>query len=399
MQYDLVFEGGGAKGMVFVGGLQEFEAAGHTHNRLLGTSAGAITASLLAAGYDSGRMLGALEEQEDGRPVFAGFMGVPGPFGDNEIEASAIVAFLNKIDIPLVPDSWEVKASIGIAKGLCKINKFKNLFSFVENGGWYSAARFIDWMTAKLDSGNDGEKTGYGHMTLSQFFVSTERELCLVASDTTAQRMLVLNHRTAPACPLVWAVRMSMSIPLVWPEVEWKKEWGPYLGHDIKGHNIVDGGMLSNFPIELLVSSQPNITAVMGERRSDHVLGFLIDETVEVPGAPPAPTGDGGIHLSKLRTGQRLKALIDTMTNSRDKDVIEVFDDFVVRLPAHGYGTMEFDMSDERRKALIAAGREATKSYFREAEKPKRRPKGPPLSLDKQRAAIADRIASRIFER
>ena len=42
MKYDLVFEGGGAKGMVFVGALQVFESLGHTPGRLMGTSAGAI---------------------------------------------------------------------------------------------------------------------------------------------------------------------------------------------------------------------------------------------------------------------------------------------------------------------------------------------------------------------
>ncbi len=30
MQYDMVFEGGGAKGMVFVGAIQELERRGHT---------------------------------------------------------------------------------------------------------------------------------------------------------------------------------------------------------------------------------------------------------------------------------------------------------------------------------------------------------------------------------
>ena len=60
MQYDLVFEGGGAKGMVFVGALQEFERLGHTAGRLLGTSAGAIIASYLAAGFTASEMLRAL---------------------------------------------------------------------------------------------------------------------------------------------------------------------------------------------------------------------------------------------------------------------------------------------------------------------------------------------------
>ena len=51
MLYDMVFEGGGAKGMVFVGALQELDARGHTPARLLGTSAGSIMATFLAAGF------------------------------------------------------------------------------------------------------------------------------------------------------------------------------------------------------------------------------------------------------------------------------------------------------------------------------------------------------------
>ena len=43
MKYDLVFEGGGAKGMVFAGALDElFKSGFYLPRRLLGTSAGAI---------------------------------------------------------------------------------------------------------------------------------------------------------------------------------------------------------------------------------------------------------------------------------------------------------------------------------------------------------------------
>jgi predicted acylesterase/phospholipase RssA len=58
MKFDLVFEGGGAKGMVFVGAYAEFVKRGHTFGRILGTSAGAITATLLAAGYSAEEMQG-----------------------------------------------------------------------------------------------------------------------------------------------------------------------------------------------------------------------------------------------------------------------------------------------------------------------------------------------------
>jgi NTE family protein len=76
MKYGLVFEGGGAKGMAFVGAYEELVERGHTCGRLLGTSAGAITAAFIAAGYTPVEMLAALNERENGQPVFASF--VPG---------------------------------------------------------------------------------------------------------------------------------------------------------------------------------------------------------------------------------------------------------------------------------------------------------------------------------
>jgi NTE family protein len=38
--------------------------------------------------------------------------------------------------------------------------------------------------------------------------------------------------------------------------------------------------------------------------------------------------------------------------------------DKVCRLPAKGYGTTEFDMTPERREALVAAGRAAMKKFL-----------------------------------
>ena len=64
MKIDMVFEGGGAKGMVFIGAMKELENRGHTPGRLVGTSAGAITAALLAAGYSADEMQEALDERK-----------------------------------------------------------------------------------------------------------------------------------------------------------------------------------------------------------------------------------------------------------------------------------------------------------------------------------------------
>jgi predicted acylesterase/phospholipase RssA len=368
MRYDLVFEGGGAKGMAFVGAYEAFAGQGHTFGRLLGTSAGAITAALLAAGYTPQEMLDALAEREDGKPVFATFMGVPGSFSETEIRGGAIRRLLRDIDIKFLPDVVEDRVDDAIVELLASSPRLRHVYSLIERGGWYAADRFVSWLQAKLDSGPwKGGQRAFSDMTLAQFHAETEVELSVVAADTTGGRLLVLNHHTAPACPLVWAVRMSMSIPFVWPEVIWSVDWGAYLGRPIAGHAVVDGGVLSNFPIELLISDEVQVTRLMGPKGADPVLGMLIDEEMPVPPPPSDTRGQllgVDVQVTELRIVKRLMNLVDTVTTAHDKMVIDAFSDLVVRLPAGGYGTTEFDMSDAKRNALVEAGRRAMVAYL-----------------------------------
>lgn len=52
------------------------------------------------------------------------------------------------------------------------------------------------------------------------------------------------------------------------------------------------------------------------------------------------------------------------MTSAHDKTVMDAYKDGVCRLPAKGYGTTEFDMSDERVAALVNAGRQTMNNFF-----------------------------------
>ena len=72
----------------------------HTFDRLIGTSAGARTATLLAADYKPEEMLEALTEMESGKGVFVGFIGQSPPFTvtDEGIATSATRRLLNEID-------------------------------------------------------------------------------------------------------------------------------------------------------------------------------------------------------------------------------------------------------------------------------------------------------------
>jgi len=376
MQYDMVFEGGGAKGMLFVGALQEVEARGYVPVRLLGASAGAIMATFLAAGYLADEMAEALNEtDEEDRPVFLGFLETPAALTQEEIQHSAIRDLLREVNLKFIPDFAEGKLDDAIATALATSSITSRIFSFIERGGFYAAESFLAWLITKLNSGTysldrgthpKGEPRNFGRMNLAEFFEATGTDLSLIASDTTDAQMLILNHRTAPRCPVISAVRMSMNFPLLWHEVLWQPEWGPYRDMDISGHSIVDGGMLSNFPIELFLSDQPYVTAVMGEKRTGplNVMGFLIDEAADVPGAPAVAAEKKGFDFSQLRTIDRVTKLINTMTQAHDKIVIDAFEKFVVRLPAKGYGTIEFGMTPERRAALVGAGRQFTAEYL-----------------------------------
>jgi predicted acylesterase/phospholipase RssA len=235
--------------------------------------------------------------------------------------------------------------------------QFCQLFSFVERGGLYAGNKFLIWLEEKLAAKGIARGT-----TLAQMNTLKGCDLSMVVTDTSANEALVLNHRTSPEVPVAWAVRMSMSIPFVWQEVVWRQEWGRYLGEDIAGHVVVDGGVLSNFPLHLIGNQSPAVARIMGSEADPgraRNLGLLIDEAAEVPGA-----GEARRERRKLATLGRVERLIDTMTGARDNETIRDRAQEVCRLPAKGYGTTEFDMSPERTKALLDAARAAMRSYL-----------------------------------
>jgi NTE family protein len=411
-QIDLVFEGGGAKGMVFTGALEVlFTEQGHSHARLLGTSAGAITAVSLAAGYTPDEMLEALSEKDAaGKPVFTSFLGMPAPFDREAVRKSSIRKLLADLNLPMVPDFVENKMDDWIAEELATNEAGRHFFSFMERGGWFSADPFVTWLERKMDQPRpDGQPRGYSKMTLKEFHAATGAELTLVAADTSWARMLLLNHRTAPDCPLVWAARMSMSVPLLWQEVEWLEKWGVYHtwnpdtqcleSNDVTGHSIVDGGLLSNFPIALFLADRDDVAAVVGPPHAKNVLGLLIDESLPVPNRPPRTAAGGGLGLVDLRVVQHLHQLINTATGAHDNMAIAAFARHVVRLPAGGYGTTQFDMTDAEREALLSAGREAMRAFLGQQTVLEVATEGPEFAVGSAEMALANEAALTVLQR
>jgi NTE family protein len=201
---DAVFQGGGVKGLALIGALLEFADRGcDTWVNVAGTSAGAIIAAYLACGHspaDAERLLRStpyrsFEDWGRGGEVLGG--------------------------------GWNLIRHHGLARG----ERFRAWFDEQVNGATFAAV-----------CGED----------------LTRSRLKLIAADVTRQEMLVLPEdlrryrmpgTDAPIDPLAFrvadAVRMSMSIPYFFQPVE--------LVHDATGitSTIVDGGVLSNFPVWL----------------------------------------------------------------------------------------------------------------------------------------------------
>src|SRR6516225_6601769 len=145
--FDVVFEGGGAKGSAFVGALTALSELGHTTSRLIGTSAGAITASLVAVGYSPAELRALANERTNGQPRFSTFMDHPkgGDFSDEVKDNSATMLALRAIKIPLFADRELLKL-------LLDCPTYAQLFSFAECGGLFAGDVFLTWLTEKFSA-------------------------------------------------------------------------------------------------------------------------------------------------------------------------------------------------------------------------------------------------------
>lgn len=189
---DAVFEGGGVKGIALSGAIQVCEVMGVKWGKLAGTSAGAITASLVAAGYSA-----------------------------NEL----IDIMINKLNFKDFVDSNSN-------------NKFFNLISVLVHFGLNKGEYFEEWITEMLANKN---------VDTFEDLKNSNEEIILkvLASDVSNGQFMILPDSLTgyPGTDInefkvSHAVRMSMSIPIFFNPVKLLNKW-----------LVVDGGLLSNFPV------------------------------------------------------------------------------------------------------------------------------------------------------
>ncbi|MFN2118297.1 MAG: hypothetical protein ACK2T1_11495, partial [Candidatus Promineifilaceae bacterium] len=156
----------------------------------------------------------------------------------------------------------------------------------------------------------------------------------------------------------------SMSVPLVYNNIIWDSEWGSYLGEDISGHEMIDGGIGSNFGIEMVVSREPQFVEAMGiEPDRERVLGFYLDDAIPVPGAeesmPEPELSNDHLQEGWDKVTDRNINLFKTVLRSHDQFIVRTHPDVVCHLPVGGFGMLEFDMSEERVALLLNSGQQA----------------------------------------
>jgi NTE family protein len=184
---NLVFQGGGVKGIAYAGALAALESRGLLAGvrGVAGTSAGAFTAMLVAVGCD----------------------------------AATVARIATGTDYPSLEDHFDP-------------------LRLATHYGLFRGERLLQWISGAFGT------TGYPPTTtFEQLVARGGRDLRVFATDLTRRDVREFSRRATPTVRVVDAVRASMSIPLMFPA--WR------FADDVPDDHIyVDGGVVMNYPID-----------------------------------------------------------------------------------------------------------------------------------------------------
>lgn len=311
LRCDLVCEGGGVKGIGLAGAYETLEQAGYAPRHAAGTSAGAITAALIAAGYSAAELKDVV-------------------FG---------------MDFTSFEDATRLDRVPVVGKGL----------SILFDTGVFRGDAFLAWMRGRLEE--KGVRTFRDLRTESKDPRYAYR-LQVIVSDVSARQLLVLPRDAGmlgldpDTLEVALAVRMSMSIPLFFEPVRIEN------GRTNHEHVLVDGGMLSNFPVWLFDTDADDPPECP-------TFGLLLVEpdpttpiTERLPQPEHAPRGVHGLV-------QLVSSMLHTMLEAHDRLYVEKAQ-FVrtIGIPTLGVGTTEFGIPPDRKRALYDSGRKAAADFL-----------------------------------
>lgn len=303
---DLVLEGGGVKGIALVGAISVLEEHGYVFNRVAGTSAGSIVGALVAAGMPAAEMVGIMRSLDYTR-------------------------FRDKGPEDRFPGG--------------------RLYSLMRQQGIYEGEYFRTWLGALLESRgiNTFRDLAYEDAGIIDLPSAQRYRLVVMTSDVSTGRLRRLPWDypelgiDADEVRVVDAVRASMSIPFFFEPVRIQNR---HLGSDIW---LVDGGMLSNFPVEVFDRSHgdpprwPTFGIKLSARRGAQAVRFQVDNTYDLA-----------------------RSMLATMTSFHDQ--MHVDDPGVLArtifIDTFGVKATDFDLGRETAERLFQSGRSAAASFL-----------------------------------
>lgn len=306
MDADLVLEGGGVKGIALVGAISVLEEQGYRFHRVAGTSAGAIVASLVVAGVRASELAEIMRSLDYRR------------FRDG--------SFLDRL-------GWPGKGlSLLLHDGIYRGDYVREWLGGLLAG--HGARSFADVRADDPD----------GSMPAGQDY-----RLVVMTSDISegSLRRLPWDYAAYGCAPdemaIADAVRASMSIPYFYRPVKLtdrdlgKKCW------------LVDGGMLSNYPIDVFDRRD-------GRAPRWPTLG------VKLSARPDDRTLPNDVHGLVSMT----RAMIGTMTGFYDH--LHLDDPGTVArtifVDTFGVDATDFDIDGETQQRLYHSGREAATKFL-----------------------------------
>lgn len=233
MYENLVFEGGGVRGIAYAGVIKELEDVSILQNikNVGGTSAGAITALMVSLGYSSQEIYKIIPETKfekfnDGEYIFVG--------------------------------------------GIARLNK---------NYGWYKGGEFNKWLEKIIKN-----KTNNANITFEEMATKGFKNLYVTATCMNKQKLIVFSAQTYPKMKIKDAVRISMSIPLYF-EAVFIDSLGQVYNKPENHKNldiVVDGGIIGNFPIFMFDSTYTDLQNNKKRIPNYKTIGVRIDTDQQI---------------------------------------------------------------------------------------------------------------------
>lgn len=325
---NLVFEGGGVKGIAYLGALEELANRGICEKieRVGGASAGAIIAVLVALGYS----------------------------------VTEIKKLLWGLDFKkIMDDSW------GFIRDVDRL---------IESYGWYKGDYFRNWIGDVV-----GRKTGSSESTFADIEVLKQKSkgfksMYFIGTNLSTNFSEIFSAEHTPRMCMADAVRISMSIPLFFAAKR-----------SPRGDVYVDGGILDNYPVKLFDREKYLSDAARG-RETDYynrvnaalakrvrpiskyvynkeTLGFRLDTKEEMSvyrdQAEPVHNRiddffDYALNLVKTVMGMQENIHLHSDDWQR-----------TIYIDTLGISTTQFDISDLMKKALVKSGRAGVNTYFK----------------------------------